>query len=143
MPSLFCFLILAQVAGAGPSRTGVPPTPAPMPARPAFAAHFNVQLPASVRVYHYYGEAGPMDPSFAWELGPLDPKLIQRCAKHVGLLRTVKSRPSEHTYTWGSWWNKTAIQKLPEVYFHEGAPGLIRIWVDRPHKRTWVEWVNL
>jgi hypothetical protein len=143
MRTLLCFFTLAQAATRAPAGARAAQWPKPMPARPAFEAHFNVQLPASVRVYHYYGEAGPMDPSFAWELGPLDPKVIQRCAKHVGLRRAVKSRPSEHTYTWPSWWNNAAIQKLPEVYFHEGAPGLIRIWVDGPHKRTWVEWVNL
>lgn len=142
MRTLLSLLTLAQTT-PGPRGTGPVPFPKPMPARPAFEAHFNVRLPASVRVYHYYGEAMGMDPSFAWELGPLDPKLIQRCAKHVGLQRSVKSRPTEHTVNWGLWWNKAAIQKLPEVYFHEGAPGLIRIWVDRAHKRTWVEWVNI
>lgn len=143
MLTLIFLLALAQTPAAGPRGTAAVRRPTPMPARPAFAAHFDVELPASVRVYRYYGEAGPMDPSFAWELGPLDPKLIERCAKRVGLQRAVKSRPAEHTLTWGPWWNKAGIQKLPEVYFHEGAPGLIRIWVDRPHKRTWVEWVNL
>lgn len=130
---------LGVAAFSQPSRTGF----RPVPARPSFEGHFGLPLPATVKVIHYYGEDMPMDPSFAWELGPFTDTFLTRLVKKADLKRSPKgARPSAHTYRWPAWWKKARIEALPEVYYKDEG-GLRRVWVDRPRKRLYVEWVNL
>lgn len=104
--------------------------------------HFNTPLPRKVRVVRYYGDTFGMDPSFAWELTPVDDALLKKLVKKAGLQRANSAtRPDPDVYRWPAWWNKQQIGALQEVYFQE-RHNLVRIWVDRASKRLFIEWIN-
>jgi hypothetical protein len=116
---------------------------APVPPEESFSRSFSTPIPKNVRVAHYYGDAFGMDPSFAWELSPIDDALLKRMLKNARLKPATRTeRPGGHTFHWPAWWNKERIERLPEVYYRDDGV-LVRVWVDRRAKRLFVEYVNL
>src|SRR4051812_10377994 len=91
-------LLLATSRIAAPPRT---PGFKPYTAAETFEMHFGTPLPKKVRVLHYYGEDLGMDPSFAWELTPVDDALLKKVAKNAGLRKaTPTARPNPADYNW-------------------------------------------
>ena len=106
-----------------------------------FQSLYGIPIPPNVKVAHYYGETLGMDPSFAWQLEPLDNPFLKQVVQSQALTRAGKDDRPGPVYKWPRWWNDTYIQALPEVYYKEGS-GLYRIWVDRAKERMFVEFIG-
>lgn len=106
-----------------------------------FLGLFGVAIPPNVKVARYYGDPMPMDPSFAWQLEPLDNTFLKQVVQNQALTKAGANDRPVLFYKWPKWWNDTYVQALPEVYYKEG-PGLYRIWVDRAKERMFVEFIG-
>lgn len=140
---VFGFLLLAgSFAGQAASSQQRPTLPPPMPAGPSFHSHFQIQLPKTVKVLHYYGDSIGMDPSFAWHLGSVEDRFLRQFVRSAKLTKRPAGRKlSTFTTNWGSWWNAKRIEQLPEVYYSDGGC-FVRAWYDRKSKELWVEFIN-
>lgn len=98
--------------------------------------------PANVRVVHFQADTLGMDPSFAWELAPIDEGYLRKLVEGNGLIAPPEgeSIPSSG-YGWPAWWDAGRIEALPERH-HNDASGLRRIYVDRENDRIYVEFVG-
>lgn len=114
----------------------------PLQPTEVFKSVFDVAIPSGVRVVHFCGDAIPMDPSFAWELAPIDENLLRAVIAKMGMKRaTATERPPQTTYEWPSWWKKSSIEAIPEAYFNATGK-LYTVWVDRAANRMYVEFIN-
>lgn len=103
---------------------------------------YKAPLPARVKVVHYRADTMGMDPSFAWELAPIDEAYLKKLITGGGLKAPpAGERPSSANYRWPAWWNTQRVEALPECYFDDSG-GLRRVWVDRKNNRLFVEFVG-
>ncbi len=104
---------------------------------------YGVRPPNSVKVIHYRADVGFIDPSFVWELAPIDEGFLQAMIQSKGLQPPAAGTPVPPSgYTWHlGWWNQKALDQLTEGYFSDQSGGL-RVWVDRPNNRLFVEFAG-
>jgi hypothetical protein len=103
---------------------------------------YNAAPPSNVRVVHFESDAMGMDPSFAWELAPIDDAYLKKVIGAAGLKAPAPGvRPASTNHSWPAWWNAKLIEALPECYFDD-ANGLRRIWVDRKGNRLFIEFAG-
>lgn len=104
---------------------------------------FNATLPKTVRVVHYKADTLGMDPSFAWELAPIDEVFLKSLVTGGGLARATPDKPAaQTTYSWPGWWDDERLHALPEVYHAENS-ALKRVFVDRENNRLYVEFLGM
>jgi hypothetical protein len=104
---------------------------------------FKTSLPKGVRVVHYRADTLGMDPSFAWELAPIDEAFLTSLVTGGGLTRATPDNPAARTtYSWPAWWADDRLHALPEIYHAEGS-ALKRVFVDRERNRLFIEFLGL
>ncbi len=126
-----CLVVAAALAGGcGPSSGGT------------LEGLYGSAPPSRVKVIQFQADTLGMDPSFAWELAPIDEAYLKTLVKDNAMVAPPdgESIPSAG-YDWPDWWETERIEALPERY-HNDASGLRRIWVDRENDRLYIEFVG-
>ncbi len=137
-------IALALFAGGSAAAQQKMPEWKPPTAAETFEMHFDCKVPTKVHIAHYYGESAGMDPSFAWDLSPIDSKFLALLISKAKLKPSTSSnRPALAEYRWPSWWNRKQIDALPEVYFSDASSGLVRVHVSRRSQHVYIEFINL
>ncbi len=99
---------------------------------------FGVDIPANVKVVHYKADILFLDPSFAWELAPIDTTFLKAILAN-GFQKTVAGETLPCVSgNWPAWWKSKEIEALPESYSEDSSNGR-HIWVDRPNNRLFLE----
>ena len=104
---------------------------------------FGARPPASVQVVNYKADILFLDPSFAWELAPIDDPFLQAMIAARKLMAPVQGEPAPSSgMTWNlRWWDQQALDRLSEVYYNDDSNGL-RVWVDRQKDRMFIEFAG-
>ena len=108
-----------------------------------FEELLKVRPPESVKITNFSADILFLDPSFAWELSPIDEALLKSLIEKNQLKTSSvgETIPASGT-TWKlSWWDQKRLDSLPEAYFDDSSNGL-RIWVDRTKNRLYIEFAG-
>ena len=106
-----------------------------------FEGLFRVAVPKGVKVRRFYDDGPGMDPSFAWELAPLDRAFVDKVVKAAKLKRAPSA--VESSSRWLKPWPYATVNRVPEVYVREFQDGGLRhLWVDPKGNRIFAEFLG-